>query len=107
MDQATGGDSAGDDRLHRPLPPIGQHAQYDVAAALNQAEDGRLVLRRCATSRRAFQPAPTPEPPLLATAAGWPLWPATTQTSSFSPSPANSTSGAVATRPWRSCSVMA
>ena len=52
---------------------------YDLAAALDQAEkDGRLVLRRRAASRRAFQPAPAPEPPLLATAAGWPLWPATT-----------------------------
>ena len=39
---------------------------------------GRLVLRQRAASRRACQPAPTPEPPLLATAAGWPLWPATT-----------------------------
>src|SRR4051794_12413719 len=53
-------------------------SQHDLAAALNQAEDGRLVRRRRAASRRALQPAPAPEPPLLATAAGWPLWPATT-----------------------------
>src|SRR5829696_1301543 len=67
-----------DNRLDRSLPHVGQHAQHDLAAALDQAEDGWLVLRRRAASRRAFQPAPAPEPPLLATAAGWPLWPATT-----------------------------
>src|SRR3954453_15720028 len=70
VDQATGGNGTGDDRFDRPLLHIGQHAQYDLTAALDQAEDGRLVLRRRAASRRAFQPAPTPEPPLLATAAG-------------------------------------
>src|SRR3954466_16157771 len=74
MDQATGGDRAGNDRLDRPLPHGGQHAQHDLAATLDQAEDGRLVLRRRAASRRALQPAPAPEPPLLATAAGWTLW---------------------------------
>ena len=78
VDQATGGNGTGDDRFDRPLPHIGQHAQYDLTAALDQAEDGRFVLRRRTASRRTFQPAPAPEPPLLATAAGWPLWPATT-----------------------------
>ena len=65
MDQATGGDSAGNDRLDRPLPHVGQHAQHDLAAALDQAEDGRLILCRRTASRRAFQPAPAPEPPLF------------------------------------------
>src|SRR4051794_17485672 len=103
MDQANGGDSAGDDRVDRPLPHIRQHAQNDLAAALYPAPDRGAVLPRCATSRpalppaalipagggrfalprgapsrRASQPAPAPGPPLLATAAGWPLWPATT-----------------------------
>src|SRR3954464_8203991 len=78
VDQATGGNGTGDDRLDRPLPHVGQHAQHDLAAALDQAEDGRLVRRRRAASRRTLQPAPAPEPPLLATAVGWPLWPATT-----------------------------
>src|SRR4051795_7833978 len=65
------------DRLDRLLLHIGQHAQHHLTAALDQAEDRRLVLRQRAASRRALQPAPAPEPPLLATAAGWPLCPAT------------------------------
>src|SRR5215212_12199893 len=61
-----------DNRLDRLLLHVGQHAQHHLTAALDQAQDWRLVLRQRAASRRAFQPAPAPEPPLLATAAGWP-----------------------------------
>jgi len=32
--------------LDRGLPHVGQHAQDHLAAALDQAEDGRLVLRQ-------------------------------------------------------------
>ncbi len=78
VDEGAGGDSGGDNRLDRGLLHVGQHAQHDLATALDQAEDGRLVLRQRAPSRRACQPATAPEPPLLATAAGWPLCPATT-----------------------------
>src|SRR5215203_669283 len=67
-----------DDRLDRPLLHVGQHVQDYLATALDQAEDGRLVLLQRAAARRAGQPASTPKSPLLATAAGWPLWPATT-----------------------------
>ena len=54
----------------------GQAAAPDQAAALDQAENRRLVLCQRAPARRSRQPAPPPEPPPLATAAGWPLWPA-------------------------------
>ena len=47
-------------------------------AALDQAEDGRLVLRQRAAPRRTRQPAAPSGPPLLASSAGWPLCPATT-----------------------------
>ena len=77
VDEGAAGDRGRDDRLDRGLPHVGQHAQDHLAAALDQAEDGRLVLRQRAASRRARQLAPTPEPARLATAAGWPLWPAT------------------------------
>ena len=78
VDQAAGSHGALDDRLDRPLLHVGQHAQHDLTAALDQAQDGRLVLGRRAPAWRACQPATAPEPPLLATAAGWPLCPATT-----------------------------
>jgi len=72
------GDGGGDDRLYRSLLNVGQHAQHHLVAALDQAEDGRLVLRQRAAARRACQLATAPEPPCLTTAAGWPLCPATT-----------------------------
>src|ERR1051325_847627 len=97
VDQAIRGNGRRDHWLDCLLLHISEHAGHELTAALDQTEDGRLVLCGRAASRRALQPAPTSEPPLLATAAGWPLWPATTQTSSISTSPANATSGTVAT----------
>src|SRR4051812_49493985 len=67
-----------DDRLDRLLLHVGQHAQPHLPAVLDQTEDRRLVLRQRAVSRRSRQPAAASEPPPLATAAGWPLCPATT-----------------------------
>ena len=78
VDQSARGDRGGDDRLDRPLLHIGQHAQHHLAAALDQAEDRRLVLFQRAAARRACQLAAAPEPPLLATSSGCPLCPATT-----------------------------
>src|SRR4051812_47126039 len=77
MDEGALGNRGRDDRLDRPLLHVGQHAQDHRTTALDQAENGRLVLLPRAPARRAGQPATAPEPPLLATAAGWPLWPAT------------------------------
>ncbi len=78
VDEGARGDGGGDDRLDRGLLHVGQHAQHHLAAALDQAEDGQLVLRQRAAARRACQPATAPKPPLLATSSGWPLCPATT-----------------------------
>jgi len=78
VDKGARDDGGGDDRLNRGLLHVGQHAQHHLAAALDQAEDGRLVLRQRAAARRACQLATASEPPLLATAAGCPLCPATT-----------------------------
>src|SRR4051812_30958111 len=72
------GDGGPDHRPDRRLPHVGQRPQDDLAAPLQGAEDRRLVLRQRAASRRAPQATPAPRPPPLATAAGWPLWPATT-----------------------------
>src|SRR3954447_14103933 len=106
-DEGALSDGARDDRLDRPLLHVGQHAQDHLTTALDQAEDRGLVLFQRAPTRYAPQLASPPRAPLLATAAGWPLWPAPTETSSISPSPASLASGIRATRPRRSCSVMA
>src|SRR3954469_17595557 len=78
VDTGTLGHGGLDDRLDRLLLHVGQHAQHHLPAALHQAQDRRLVPRQRAGSRRSRQPAAAPEPPPLATAAGWPLCPATT-----------------------------
>src|SRR4051812_41886075 len=107
MDEGALSDGARDDRLDRPLLHVGQPAQDHLTTALDQAEDRGLVLFQRAPTRYAPQLASPPRAPLFATAAGWPLWPATTYTSSISTSPSSLASGVRATRPRRSCSVMA
>src|SRR5690349_18622338 len=72
------GDAPLDDGPDRHLPDVGQHAQDDLAAALEQAEDRRLVLGERAPAGRTPQPPASAGTPPLETAAGWPLWPATT-----------------------------
>ncbi len=78
VDESARGDRGGDDRLDFGLLHVGQHAQHNLAATLDQAKDRWFVLFQRAASRRARQPATPTEPPLLAIAAGWPLCPATT-----------------------------
>src|SRR5215213_5267511 len=78
VDQAALADIGLDDRLDTRLLHIGQHVQNHLTTTFDQAEDRWLVLLLRATARRACQPATASEPPLLATAAGWPLCPATT-----------------------------
>src|SRR4051795_4144781 len=107
MDEGAQGNGGGDDRPDRDLPHVGQHAQDHLPTPLDNAEDWGLVLFRRAPTRCALQLAAPPRSPLLATAVGWPLCPATTYTSSISTSPSSLASGVRATRPRRSCSVMA
>src|SRR4051794_36465611 len=107
VDEGALSDGARDDRLDRSLLHVGQHAQDHWPTPLDHAEDGGLVLLRRAPTRRAGQPATPSKPPLLATAVGWPFWPATTKTSSISTSPSSLACGVRATKPRRSCSVMA
>src|SRR5215210_4459483 len=78
VDEGTLRNRGLDDRLDRGLLHVGHHVQDHLATALDQAEDGWLVLLQRAPARRAGQLATAPEPPLLTTAPGWPLWPATT-----------------------------
>lgn len=59
-----------DDGLDRLLPHVGQHAQDHLPAALDQAEDGWLVILQRAAARPARQPAAPSRAPLFLTAAG-------------------------------------
>src|SRR3954463_8159436 len=52
VDEGTLGNCGRDDRLDRDLLHVGQHVQDHRATALDQAEDGRLVLRQRASARR-------------------------------------------------------
>ena len=78
VDEGALSNGARDDRLDRPLLHVGQHVQDHWPTSLDQAEDRGLILLRRAPTRYAPQLASPPRAPLLATAAGWPLWPATT-----------------------------
>ena len=78
VNERARGDSLADDRLDRCLLHIRQHVQNDLSAALDQAEDWRLVLFQRASAWRALKPATLSRAPLFTTSAGWPLCPATT-----------------------------
>src|SRR5215211_3809781 len=77
VDEGALSNGARDDRLDRPLLHVGQHVQDHLTTSLAQAEDRGLILLRRAPTRYAPQLAAPPRAPLLATAAGWPLCPAT------------------------------
>jgi hypothetical protein len=77
VDQRAGHDRCSNDRLDRGLLHIGQQAQHDLSAALDQPEDRWLVLFQRAASRRTLKPALPSRAPLFSTSADWPLCPAT------------------------------
>src|SRR3954452_9789832 len=107
VDEGALRDGRLDHRPDRRLPDVGEHAHDHLAAALQQAQDGRLVLGERAAAGGAPQPPAPAGTPLLATAAGLPLCPATTWTSSTSTLPSSRAGGSLAASPHRSCSVMA
>src|SRR3954466_11660036 len=85
MDESALRNRGLNDRLGRGLRDVGQQPRYPSASALDQAEDGWLVLLQRAPARRAGQPAAVSEPPLLTTAAGWAVCPPPPATSPVSP----------------------
>src|SRR5262249_45730639 len=106
VDFRSRGDRPLDQRADRPLLDVGQHPDDERAAPLDHPEDRRLLLRRCPPAGCPARPPATADSPFFATAAGWPLCPATTYTSSHSTSPPSCTSGLRATMPSRSCEAM-
>src|SRR3954453_3340392 len=78
VDEGALRDGRLDHRPDRPLPDVGEHAHDPLPPGREQAEDRRLVLGERAATGGASQPPTSAGTPLLATAAGLPLWPATT-----------------------------
>jgi hypothetical protein len=78
VDERARRDGRLDDRLDCCLPDIVEHLQNDVAVALDQAADRWLLRLQGAPAGGSFEPAAPSEAAFLATAAGLPLWPATT-----------------------------
>src|SRR5262249_37964729 len=102
----TGRDRLADQRADRLLPDVGQHADDELAAPLDHPEDRRLLLRQRPPARRPLQPPSPSGPPFVRAAAGWPLCPATTSTSSPSTAPLSATAGLRGTIPSRSWEVI-
>jgi hypothetical protein len=62
VDHRAFDDHSLNDRLDRFLLHIGQHAENDLAIALDQAQDRRLFLLQRATAARSFEPSAPPGP---------------------------------------------
>src|SRR5690349_7197628 len=77
VDHRAFDDHSLNDRLDRFLLHIGQHAEDDLAIALDQAQDRRLFLFKRATAARSFEPSAPSGPTFFWTAAWLPLCPAT------------------------------
>src|SRR5215475_4624808 len=95
-----------DQRFDRALLNILQHPNHHVATTLDHPEDRRLLRCERAPSALALEPSAPSAPPFVATASGFPLCPATIQTSSHSTSPFNVNGDCRATRPWRNWQVI-
>src|SRR3954468_5894997 len=106
VDHRPGDDDLLDQRADRLLLDVGQHVDDDLAGPLDHPEDRRLLLLQRPPPRRPLQPPAPAGPPFFLTASGWPLWPATTYTSSHSTSPLRMTSGLRTTTPSRSTVVI-
>ena len=73
-----------DQRLDRPLLHIVQHANNHLATALDHPEDRGFL--RCEGPAATFplEASAPAAPPFFITSSGFPLWPATMETSSHS-----------------------
>src|SRR5262249_48705065 len=78
VDERPRGDRRFDQRADRRLLAVLQHPDHDPAAALEHAEDRRLLLLERPSARSPLQASAAAEPPFFWTASGWPLCPATT-----------------------------
>src|SRR5262249_62281232 len=87
------GDRLADQRADRLRLDVGRHAEDELATPREHPEHRRLLLLERPPARGPLQPPAAARSPFLAAAAGWPLCPATTYTSSHSTSPLSVPSG--------------
>jgi hypothetical protein len=90
-----------DQGLDGPLLDVCQHPNHDLATALNHAEDRGLLRSQGAAAALPLEASTPAAPPFFTTASGFPLWPATMETSSHSTSSVSVGEGFLCTRPWR------
>ena len=90
-----------DERCDGDLLDVCQHPHHHRSTALDHPEDRRLFGVERAPSPRAPAPSAPSVAPCFATASGLPVWPATMETSSHSPSALQGGVGFLATMPWR------
>src|SRR5882724_4050824 len=93
-------------RFDRDLFNVFQQPNHDVSTTLDHPEDRWLLRVERAPSALALEPSAPSAPPLLATSSGFPLCPATIETSSHATSPLKVAVDFWATMPWRNWQVI-
>ena len=90
-----------DQRLDRPLLDVFQHPNHHLTTTLDHPEDRGLLRGKCAASAFPSESSAPAPPPFFSTSSGFPLCPATIETSSHSTSSVHVGEGFVRTMPWR------
>ena len=90
-----------DQWLDRPLLDVFPPPNHHGSTALAHPEDRGLLRGECPTSAFPLEASAPAAPPCFSTASGVPLWPATMETSSHSPSSVHGGEGFWRTMPWR------
>src|SRR5215217_7275591 len=88
-----------DEWLDRPLLDVCQHANDHLAPALDHPENRGLLRCEGAAATLPLEASAPAAPPFFTTSSGFPLWPATMETSSHSTSAVNVGEGFLSTMP--------
>jgi hypothetical protein len=105
IDASTRSDGGLDQWLDRDLLNVFQHPHHDISTTLDHPEDRWLLRCERAPSALALEPSAPSASPFFATSSGFPLCPATIETSSHAPSPLQVAVDCWATMPWRNWQV--
>ena len=103
---STRSDGGLDQWFDRDLLNVFQHPNNYISTTLDHPEDRWLLRFARAPSARALEPPAPSAAPFFATSSGFPLCPATIETSSHSTSPLKVAVDFWATMPWRNWQVI-
>src|SRR5438552_5679253 len=95
-----------DQGCDRPWLDGFQPPNHHLSATLDHPEDRWLRRGECAASAFPFASSAPATPPFFCTSAGFPLCPATMETSAHATSSVHGGEGFVRTMPWRHCQVI-